>query len=70
MIFLSFLVPMLKFGAKVELRCNDGMYLNPLTTVCLTFFFFLFAMFSAGNPTRRVIRSPVTSLAHPGGGEG
>ena len=24
MIFLSFRVPMSKFGAKVELRCNDG----------------------------------------------
>ena len=26
LIFLSFCVPMSKFGAKVELRCNDGSY--------------------------------------------
>ena len=45
-----------------------SVHLNPWITVCLIIFFFLFAIFSAGNLTSRVIRSPVTSLAHPRGG--
>ena len=37
MIFLSFRVPMSKFGAKVELRCNDGkLNLNDLSIPLMT----------------------------------
>ena len=54
MIFLSFRVPMSKFGAKVELRCNDGINIKSscanVYELSKTFFFTIFCNYLGSDP--------------------